>query len=135
MFTRILHWPLLWQLFRYGVVGVVSLGVDVGLFLLLRLAGLDIVSCNVLSRLVGALAAYSGNFLWTFRAAPGTRFWGGATLRYAVLWVGSTALSTLGLTALVALQLPESHAKLVVELGMPLFNFVVSRLWVFKPGR
>lgn len=132
MLNRILHWPLLRQLFRYGVVGVVSLGVDVGLFMLLRLAGLDIVSCNVLARLVGALAAYSGNFLWTFEARPRSRFLGGATLRYAALWAGSTAMSTLGLTALVALQVPESYAKLGVELSMPLFNFVVSRLWVFK---
>ena len=132
MLNRLLQWPLLRQLLRYGVVGVGSLAVDVGLFMLLRLAGLDLVSCNVLARLVGALAAYSGNFLWTFEGQHRSRFWGGATLRYAVLWVGSTALSTLGLTGLVAMQVPESYAKLAVELSMPLFNFVVSRLWVFR---
>jgi putative flippase GtrA len=132
MFHRFFHSLFFRQLLRYGVVGVGSLGVDVGLFMLLRLAGLDLVSCNVLARLVGALAAYSGNFLWTFEGQHRSRFWGGATLRYAVLWAGSTALSTLGLTALVAMQVPESYAKLAVELSMPLFNFVVSRLWVFK---
>lgn len=132
MLNRILNWPLFRQLLRYGTVGVVSLGMDVGLFVMLRSLGLDIVTCNVLARLVGAFVAYAGNFLWTFGGQTRSRFWGGATLRYGLLWFGSTALSTWGLTALVALQLPEPLAKLLMELSMPLFNFLVSRLWVFK---
>jgi putative flippase GtrA len=132
MFHRFFNGALFRQMLRYGAVGVGSLGVDVGLFMLLRSWGLDIVSCNVLARLVGALAAYSGNFFWTFEAKTHSRFWGGASLRYAALWVGSTALSTMGLTGLVGLGMPEPWAKLGMELSMPLFNFVMSRLWVFK---
>ena len=124
--------PLIRQLVRYAVVGGVSLGVDVGLFLLSRSVGLDLVSCNVLARLAGAVTAYTGNFLWTFSAQSHARFLGATSVRYAVLWVVSTALSTLALGGLIHLGLPEAVGKLCVELSMPLLNFAISRLWVFR---
>ena len=126
------HLPLLKQLLRYGTVGVVGLGVDVGLFMLARRMGLDVVTCNVLARLAGAFTTYTGNFLWTFAAQPRSRFLGVTSIRYAVLWVGATVVSTLALSALSQLGLSEPLVKLGVELSMPLFNFVVSRRWVFK---
>jgi putative flippase GtrA len=126
------HLPLLKQLLRYGTVGVVGLGVDVGLFMLSRRLGLDIVTCNVFARLAGAFTTYTGNFLWTFAAQPRSRFLGETSMRYAMLWAGATVVSTLALSALIQLELPEPLVKLGVELSMPLFNFVVARRWVFK---
>jgi putative flippase GtrA len=126
------HLPLLWQLLRYASVGVVGLGVDVGLFMLTRHMGLDIVSCNVLARLAGAFTTYTGNFLWTFGEQPRSRFLGETSIRYAVLWVGATVVSTLTLSYLIQLGLSEPLVKVGVELSMPLFNFVVSKRWVFK---
>jgi len=46
--------------------------------------------------------------------------------------VGATTLSTLLLSALTHLGLPETPSKLGVEMVMPFLNFLVARLWVFK---
>jgi putative flippase GtrA len=125
------------QLLQYGTVGLCALGVDVGVFTLLRGLGAELVTANVVARLMGAVTAYSGNHLWTFAQARAAADWWQSSWRYAVLWAGMTGLSTMLLSGLVRFGAPETLSKLGVEMLMPLLNFLISRYWVFRgaPGR
>ncbi|OIN94165.1 MAG: hypothetical protein AUJ20_01585 [Comamonadaceae bacterium CG1_02_60_18] len=127
-----LNLKLVKQFAQYITVGLCALGVDVGTFTLVRHLGLDLVSANVLARFAGAVTAYSGNFLWTFSQSRASTDWLRTSWRYAAVWVGATTLSTLLLSALTHLGLPETPSKLGVEMVMPFLNFLVARLWVFK---
>ena len=98
------------QLLQYGTVGVFALGVDVGTFLALRALGLDLVPSNVMARLAGAIAAYSGNHLWTFSQPVAMSDWLRSSWRYALVWVGVTLLSTTLLTGLTRIGAAESDA-------------------------
>ncbi|AGX87801.1 hypothetical protein Cenrod_1716 [Candidatus Symbiobacter mobilis CR] len=124
--------PWIQQFVRYGLVGVGALGVDVGAFTLARYGGADLVTANVLGRLLGALAAFAANYAWTFalhaHRAPMLRCGG----RYVVLWGAATVLSTLLLHALLALGVQETVGKVLVEAAMPILNFVAARYWVFR---
>lgn len=123
---------LIKQFLKYGLVGVVALGVDVGTFTLSRAFNLDLVSANVLARFAGALAAYTGNFLWTFDQTRKLDDWLQTSWRYAAVWVGATTVSTLLLRMLINFEFNETLCKLAVELMMPFINFIVVRLWVFR---
>jgi putative flippase GtrA len=123
---------LIKQFLQYGTVGVCALAVDVGIFTLVRAMGMDLVPANVLARFAGAVTAYTGNFLWTFEQPKNMADWLRTSWRYAAVWVGATALSTLLLSALTHFGLNETWSKLGVEMAMPFFNFIVARLWVFK---
>jgi putative flippase GtrA len=123
---------LIKQFLQYGTVGVCALGVDVGTFTLARGMGLDLVSANVLARFVGAITAYTGNFLWTFEQAPNMSEWLRTSWRYAAVWVGATAISTGLLSMLTQFGFNETGSKLAVELTMPFLNFIVAKLWVFR---
>jgi putative flippase GtrA len=120
------------QFLQYGTVGLCALGVDVGTFTLTRGMGLDLVSANVLARFVGAITAYTGNFLWTFEQAPNMSEWLRTSWRYAAVWVGATTISTGLLSMLTQFGFNETGSKLAVELTMPFLNFIVAKLWVFK---
>lgn len=120
------------QLLQYGTVGVFALGVDVGTFLALRALGLDLVPSNVMARLAGAIAAYSGNHLWTFSQPAAMSDWLRSSWRYALVWVGVTLLSTTLLTGLTRIGAPETPSKLGIEMLMPLINFFIARRWVFR---
>lgn len=120
------------QFMRYGLVGGLALGADVGSFLLLRSMAVELVSANVLARLVGAITAHSGNFLWTFEQRPRLHDWLGSLRRYAVLWFGATLLSSLLLNGLTKVGAGETASKLSVELFIMALNFFISRHWVFR---
>lgn len=123
---------LIKQLLQYGVVGVSALGVDVGTFLALRAIHVDLVPANVCARLAGAVAAYSGNHLWTFARPPKLTDWFKSSWRYALLWVGATLISTFLLSSLIHFGANETVSKLGVEMLMPVLNFFIARRWVFK---
>jgi putative flippase GtrA len=92
----------------------------------------SLVSANVLARLAGATAAYSGNYLWTFAQPPKLADWLRSSWRYALLWIGATFLSTFLLTSLTKVGANETASKLGVELLMPVLNFFIARRWVFR---
>lgn len=127
-----MNWQIVRQFIKYGSVGLVALGVDVGVFTLCRAIHMDLVTSNVIARLAGALTAYTGNFLWTFDQTRKLEEWLRLSWRYAAVWVGATTLSTVLLRLLVDIGFHETMSKLAVEVTMPFINFVVVRAWVFS---
>ena len=114
----------------YVLVGLVALVIDVLCFMLLRSTGLPVHWSNGVSRLIGAGSAYVGNSIWTFKAQQRVPMQWHSVLRYSVMWVVATSLSTV-LLVWTAKFAPEAVVKLAVETGMVLINFVVSRYWVY----
>ena len=133
---------LVHELAKFGVVGLVSLVVDVGLFNLLRSAGGEgpfydrPLTAKFISVLVATTVAYFGNRLWTFRNRGRTTF----AREYALfvvlnaiamgialvcLWFSHYAL---GFTSPIADNLSAN----VIGLGLgTLFRFWSYRRWVF----
>ena len=139
--------PLMIQLSRFGVVGLVGFGVDLGIFNLLRATLLDPerlhegpLLAKVISTSVAIAVNYVGNRYWTFGttkrrevAREGLEFVlvsvGGMILTLATLWVSHYLL---GFTSALA----DNISANVIGLGIgTAFRFAFYRSWVFHPSR
>ena len=124
--------PVPLQLMRYGLVGVGALLLDLGCFMLLRSSGVELAWAHIAARAVGAVAAYAGNYAWTFMHHSPQKNLPQSVVRYALWWLLATTLSTWFLPAAVALSPSEPVAKLVLELIWVALNFLAARLWVYR---
>lgn len=135
---------LIAQLSRFGVVGLVGLVIDIGLFNLLRAGVLSPESnesgpilAKVVSVSVAIAANWLGNRYWTFRShrrprmlREGAAFLvvslGGMLISLACLWFSHYVL---GLTSAVA----DNISANVIGLGLgTAFRFWLYRGWVFR---
>jgi len=139
--------PLLAQLTRFGLVGLVGLVVDVGIFNLLRLTVLspDVlhegpVIAKIISTSVAILANWLGNRHWTFRRErrsswlrEGAEFAlvsvGGLAIAVGCLWVSHYLL---GFTSVLADNIATNGVGLVLGTA---FRFSLYRTWVFRGHR
>ncbi len=130
------------QVMKFGVVGLVALVVDVGLFNLLRFAGGEgplydkPLTAKVVSVIVATTVAYMGNRIWTFSDRGRTSYLREYSLFFALngaallitlgcLWFSHYAL---GLTG----PLADNISANVIGLGLgTLFRFWSYRKWVF----
>lgn len=135
---------LIAQLSRFGVVGLVGLVIDIGLFNLLRAGVLSPESnesgpilAKVVSVSVAIAANWLGNRYWTFRShrrprmlREGAQFLavslGGMLISLGCLWFSHYVL---GLTSAVA----DNVSANVIGLGLgTAFRFWLYRSWVFR---
>ncbi|MDP3651262.1 MAG: GtrA family protein [Rhodoferax sp.] len=123
---------VLLQFLHYGAVGGLALAVDVGSFHALRAMDMSLVLANVFARLGGAVAAYAGNYFWTFSRSERLGGWLRSAWRYVLLWTSATLFSTLLLAVITAAGAGEIAAKLGVEMFVVVFNFFIARHWVFR---
>jgi len=135
------------QFARFGVVGLVGLIIDLGIFNLLRATVLSPenfhegpVVAKIISTAVAIIANWIGNRFWTFREHRGRQLTrefleflvvslGGMVIGVACLWVSHYLM---GFTSILA----DNIATNVVGLALgTLFRFTFYRLWVFAPHR
>ncbi|CAN5125217.1 GtrA family protein [soil metagenome] len=135
------------QLARFGLVGLVGLVVDVGVFNLLRATVLEPsvlhegpFIAKTISTCLAIAVNYVGNRYWTFGATKreqvvreGVEFVivsvGGMLITLACLWISHYAL---GFTSALA----DNIAANVIGLALgTAFRFAFYRSWVFHPGR
>jgi putative flippase GtrA len=140
LYARVEH--LVHEVAKFGIVGLVALVVDVGLFNLLRFAGGEgpmydkPLTAKIVSVSVATTVAYFGNRYWTFRHRGRTSFGReyllffvlngvGLAISVGCLWFSHYAL---GLTSAVA----DNISANVIGLGLgTLFRFWSYRRWVF----
>lgn len=123
---------------RQGVsflaVGIGLIVVDWLVFVLLTAVGTTSVVANVAGRVTGAVLGFWLNGRVTFAQAGVGKVSVRRFVRYALLWSLLTLVST-GLVALCAghfgLRLAWL-AKPLVEAGLALVSFMVSRHWVYR---
>ncbi|HUH31950.1 MAG TPA: GtrA family protein [Rhodanobacter sp.] len=123
---------------RQGVsflaVGIGLIVVDWLVFVLLTAVGTTSVVANVAGRVTGAVLGFWLNGRVTFAQAGVGKVSVRRFVRYALLW----SLLTLVSTALVALCAGHFGlrlawlAKPLVEAGLALVSFMVSRHWVYR---
>lgn len=116
------------------VVGLGLVAVDWLVFVLLTAVGTTPAVANVAGRVAGAVLGFWANGRVTFAYAGVPRVGGRRFVRFALLWSLLTLVST-GLLALCAehfgLRLAWL-AKPLVEAGLALVSFMVSRHWVYR---
>jgi len=135
---------LLTQLTRFGLVGLVGLVIDVGVFNLLRLTVLSPevlhegpVIAKVISTSIAIIANWIGNRHFTFRGERKSH-WVREGLEFALVSVGGMLISLgclwvshylLGFTSVLA----DNIATNVIGLALgTAFRFTFYRSWVFK---
>jgi putative flippase GtrA len=139
LYARVAH--LRDEVAKFGVVGLVALVVDVGLFNLLCYGTTSplhgkVLTAKIVSVCVATTVAYFGNRYWTFRHRGRTSFGReyllffvlngvGLAISVGCLWFSHYAL---GLTSAIA----DNISANVIGLGLgTLFRFWSYRRWVF----
>lgn len=118
---------------RFLVVGVIQLGVDTLVFALLHLLGTPIAAANVLGRVGATLLGFLLHRHYTFAATHALDL-KRQLVRYLVVWLGLTLLSTLGVGAWAALLGTDALVlgKVAVEIGCAMLSFVLLRTLVYR---
>ena len=119
---------------RYLVVGGLQWLLDWAVMVALSHLGMAVAAANVSGRVSGALLGYWLNGKVTF-ADGGVVLGPTQFRRFAVMWLCTTAASTLAVAGIDgALGLTYAWlAKPLVEILLGVVGFVASRHWVYKP--
>ncbi|HZH28452.1 MAG TPA: GtrA family protein [Azospirillaceae bacterium] len=122
------------SLIRFGTVGVANSATDYFLFMALRAAGFGLVPANALAYGLATVQSFALNKRWTF----GDDAAGAAALRQFGLFAGINLVS-LGISTLTVWNasqvVSEGAAKLLAIAAGFVWNYVFSRLLVFRGGR
>ncbi len=114
---------------RFGLVGVINTGVDLGVFsLLYRVADLDPLLANGIAFFLAVTNSYVLNHHWTFRQSNSISF--SAYTRFVVLNIGGLLIGTLAILMLGEFMALE-FAKLIATVVTFIWNFITSKLFVF----
>ncbi len=118
---------------HYLMIGAVQWLLDWGVMVLLSHFGLLIEAANICGRISGAMLGFWLNGKVTF-ASDDTRIGGTQLRRFVLMWLCTTAVSTLAIghiDDMFGLQWAWL-AKPAVELMLGVVGFVLSRHWVYK---
>lgn len=123
---------------RQGVsfllVGGCLVAVDWAAFVALTALGVDPPVANVAGRIVGALLGFWANGWVTFGTPGVARFGRHRLMRFGIVWIVLTVLSTYLVTVVadyLGLQMAWL-AKPMVEAGLAGISFFLSRHWVYR---
>ena len=117
------------QLAKFGAVGAIGYLVNLGVYVLLRRAGVHYIPAAIGSFAVAVSNNYAWNRVWTFRRQRGHMAYQG--LRFLVVSLVTLGANVLILYGLVHAGLGKLPAQaLAIVLVMPL-NFLGNKLWSF----
>lgn len=122
------------QVIRFGVVGFFQLGLDWLTFFLLTLVGTVPGLANVAGRVLSASVGFWVNGKWTFASGDKPSISRRALVRYVILWVANTAISTL-----IVSLVDQAHGlhwtwavKPVADAILAALGFAVSKYWIYR---
>jgi dolichol-phosphate mannosyltransferase len=117
------------QLAKFGAVGAVGYLVNLGVYVLLRRAGVHYIPAAIGSFAVAVTNNYAWNRVWTFRRQRGHMAYQG--IRFLIVSLVTLGANVLILYGLVHAGLGKLPAQaLAIVLVMPL-NFLGNKLWSF----
>lgn len=122
---------LFWQIFRFGVVGVIAAAVhfNIVVFLVQNFL-LDPLVANALAFLISFQMSYWGHRLWTFGGTLTLHRVALPKLLFVQL-VNFAANETL-FYIFLACNIPYPIALIIVLTILPIFTFLSSKLWIFR---
>ncbi len=118
----------------YLVVGLIQLALDSAVFIGLTALGVAAAPANVIARVSGAALGFWLNGRYTFAHEGRSRVTRGAFLRFALLWLTLTVVSTV-LVSAIAYQLGLRWAwvgKPLVDGTLALLGFLGARHLVYR---
>lgn len=119
---------------HFGVIGILQVGVDWLVFVLLTYLGVYSAAANISGRITGAGIGFWLNGTVTFSDGDGARLRGSHFAKFVVTWCFTTLLGT------VVVATISSHygihaawmAKPVVDCFLAGLSFVASKYWVYR---
>jgi len=124
---------LLFQLIRFGLVGVLATATQVLIgWLLVRGFGVAVVPANAAGFVAALTLSYFGQRNWTFRYRDAHL---PAMSRFVTVSLAGFALSNLIIWYVVLRSAwPFEIALSLIVLTVPPFTWIMSRVWTFKPS-
>jgi putative flippase GtrA len=122
------------QFAKYVTVALLSAASDWAVFATLFAAFGWTIQAQAISRVVGGLVSFGTNKYWSFQSYEHKQAVNEAW-RFAALFVASYGLSLSLFSVLTSLGVGPYWAKLVTDTCCFLFNFLVMRVWVYRPQR
>jgi putative flippase GtrA len=122
------------QIVLFGIVGLLQVAIDTGVLVGLTAIGMAVAGANICGRISGACIGFLLNGTATFTSPTPRRLHRGPLVRFLFMWIPLTIISTLLLSFLrthVSLQ-SVWMIKPVVEIGLAMVSFLVSKFWVYK---
>lgn len=123
------------QAIRFVLFGVLSAGVDFGVYQLFLHIGTWADLAKAISFVCGTVTAYALNRRWTFDsdggAAPATRF----ALLYTMTFFVNVGVNAAGLRVLAAYSWHVPVAWVIAQAAATVINFVLLRTVVFRDPR
>ena len=132
------RFPLLWEFFKFAVVGVVNTGIDFGLyFVLTRCTDLGdgnwILLANFIAFSAAATNSYFLNKFWTFKVKGGKM-----PVQFSKFFLVSLVgllLNEIILYSLVnGIDLHDLFAKAAAIVVVLFWNYLANKYWTFKGG-
>ena len=117
------------EIIKFCASSILSFGVDYGLFCLLSMMTGSLVLSNVFARIVSGTINFTLNKKVVFKSKTNTAF---AALNYFALAVFILICNTLVLKGLTSLGITVYAAKIIAEIILFIFNYVIQHSFIFK---
>jgi putative flippase GtrA len=116
---------------RFAIIGVLATIVHIAIvWVLISHAGLFPIVANLLAFLVAFILSFSGHYYWTFYSRSDRMQ---ALRRFFVISGSAFVLNNIVLTGLLSIEIITAvMAAIYAAFLIPVFTFILSRLWVFK---
>ena len=123
--------PLLYQIMRFGLVGVVASAVHFSIVVMLvQQLSLAPLIANIIGFSIGFQVSYSGHRHWTFRGTTAEH--SVAYTRLLILQINNFILNETFYYILLNMHIPYQIALIIVLSIMPILTFTISKLWIFR---
>lgn len=126
------HHFLIRQLIRFGIVGVCAASTHfLSLVFFVEMGKLKPLVANIIAFMIAFQVSYWGHRRWTFRGTTTTHR---VALQRLFIVCGSGFIANEGLyyIFLEILHLPYQLALVIVLAILPIVNFILGKLWVFR---
>jgi putative flippase GtrA len=125
-FLRLPRWM------RFGVIGCLNASIDLAVFAILLYAfGWSPIAAHTAGFCVAVINSYVMNKIWTFEDADWSRQAIWRALRFLLVAFGGWLVGAIVIAILVP-TIPALAAKLVAIVATFVWNYTLSRLWVFR---
>lgn len=122
------------ELIKFGLVGVVGAGVDLGLLNLLHVRfAVNLYAATAIAFVAAVLVVYTFNNYWTFRRL-GLKFRARTLAKYGLISTVGLIITEIIIHLLAVENGYNFNVAKIIAIGIVFFwNFFANRAWTFRP--